>query len=215
MRTIMSPASPLLVASIAFFVLCTVPATARPAADDPPAPPPPAGPGDSGPTRADITKARDTLADLLVSEKIDRINFEAETYDQGMALIYTAVDSILAGRPQDVQDITTYTDHAAEVIGALNSHKPRGLLMTYGQNVDELPVRDAGDARMLGELVAGTASLIHEQLNPDPPSYYDISTKLFRSVILDPEEGPFLNQYLDGIQSIAREPRDKRNHYFQ
>jgi hypothetical protein len=132
-----------------------------------------------------------------------------------MALIYSAVDTILMQHPVDSQDITAFADQAGQVIGALNSHRARGLMLTYGHDVDRLTVRNHREARMLGEIVAKTVSLIHDQFGTGQVAYYEISNKLFRSVILDAEQGPFLAQYLDGIQLIIDQPPERRAKYFQ
>lgn len=204
-----------IVASIAVAAFSGPPATAGQTGAAPAPPPQGAGPDDSDSNAAKLARAREKLADLFISEQIDRIDFQAESFDQGMALIYAAVDAILMQYPADSQDITTFADHAGQVIGALNSHRPRGLLTTFGQDVDRLPVRNHGEARMLGELVAKTVSLIHDQYGTGQVAYYEISNKLFRSVILDVEQGPFLTQYLDGIQLIIDQPPEKRARYFR
>lgn len=189
------------------------PAMARPGTDGAaPAENPPSSV--EGPDDAESIRARTMLADLLVSEQIDRIDIEAETYDQGMDLVHTVVDTILARHPAEPPQIGVFADQARQVIEALNSHKPRGLTTTFGQDVQRLPVRSRAEARMLGRLVANTVSLIREQVGGQQVSYSETAIKLFRSVILDVEEGSFLGQYLDGIQLIADQtPAERARHF--
>jgi hypothetical protein len=205
----------LIPSSIAAAVLCAALAAAVQPGAAPSTDPPAAGQSASTSHDAELKRAQDTLADLLASEQIDRIDFEAETYHQAMAHIQVVVDTILARNTEGSQEITVFADQAGQVIKALDSHKPRGLILTIGKDVDRIPVLDPGEARMLGELVGKTVSLIREQYGKHQVSYYEMSARLFRSVILDVEEGPFLAQYLDGIQLIADQPAAKRGRYFR
>ena len=180
----------------------------------PPAQAPPAEESDSRSREAEIARARETLMDLLASEHIERIDFAAETYDQAMAYIRAAVDAILEPLLADSPDITMLVHHASQVIEAFDSHTPRGLTMTFGKNVKRIPITDPGEARMVGTLVGNTVSLIRKQFADPKVSYRDTATNLFRSVILDVEEGPYLVQYLEGIQRIADLPSASRGRYF-
>jgi hypothetical protein len=205
----------LIASAIAAVTLSGALSTGGQLSEAPPAQPPETEESASGSRDAEITRARDTLADLLASEQIERIDFEAETYDQAMDHIHAAVDTILELNLADSRDIPVLVENASEVIGALNSHKPRGLMMTFGKDVDRLPVRSPGEARMLGELVGKTVLLIRERFGEQGVSYGDEATKLFRSAVLDVEEGSFLVQYLEAIRHIADQPAGKRARYFR
>jgi hypothetical protein len=183
--------------------------------DSPPVQDPKAEQGDSDSSEAEITRARDSLAGLLVSERIDRIDFVARTQDQGMEYIHAAVDTIIELNLADSRDAMVLANRASQVIEAFNSHKPRGLMLTFGKDLTRIPIRNPGDARSLGELVGKTVSLIRERFGENPVSYREEATKLFRSVVLSADEGSFLMQYMDGIQLIADQPPSKRDRYFR
>jgi hypothetical protein len=200
--------------SIAAATLAGGLAAAGQAGEKPPANAPAAEENAPSSRDAEIAQARETLSDMLASELIDRIDFEAETYEQGMAHIHATVDRILELNLNDWQDTTVLVHRASQVIEAFNSHKQRGLMLTFGTDLKKIPVRTPAEAHQLGELVGTTVSLIREQFREKDVSYHDVATKLFRSVVLDAEEGPFLEQYLDGIQRIADLPSEKRARYF-
>lgn len=205
----------LIASSIAAAALSGGLAAAGQSSEAPPAHQSAAEQSDSRSDDVEINRARETLATLLASDRIDRIDFEAETFDQAMDHIHATVDRILELNLVGSQDITVLVDHASQVIEALDSHNPRGLTLTFGKNVKTIPIRNPGEARLLGELVASTVSLIRDHSGEKNVSYGDIATKLFRSVILDVEEGPFVVQYLEGIQRIADQSSARRARYFQ
>jgi len=205
----------LISASIAAVALSGGLAAAGQPSHVPPGHHPAAEQGTSRSHDAEITRARESLVDLLVSERIDRIDFQAETYDQGMGNIDTVIDTIFDLNLADTRNVTVLADHAGQVIEALNTHKLRGMGMAFGKNVKSIPIRNIGEARMLGEVVGNTLSLIRGQFGEDKVSYRDKATKLFRRIFLDTEEGPLLNQYRDGIQTIANLPPERLAKYFQ
>jgi len=164
---------------------------------------------------AEIAQARTFLTDLFISEKIDQIDFRAETYEQGMAQIHAAVDEILEKSPAEATAVPVFADHARQVIEALNSHKPKGLALAYGENVKAIVVLTPGDGRLLGEIVSTALSIIQEEFGESNVSYFDPANKLFRSVVLDTDEGPLLGQYVNGIRLIAELPPPRRSRYLQ
>lgn len=174
----------------------------------------PAGEDAPGARDEELARARETLSDLLASEMINRIDFEAETYAQGMANIHATADRILEMTATEEGDIAELVHQISQVIEALNSHAPRGLVLTFGSDVKRLPVVTPAEARQLGELVGSTVSLIRNHFRGRIVSYHDAATKLFRSVVLDVGEGPFLEQYLDGIQRVADLPPERRARFF-
>jgi hypothetical protein len=163
----------------------------------------------------DIAEARLTLVDLLASERIERIDFEAETYEEAMNLLHAAADAILLENLGDFQETRVLVDRASQVIEGFNVHKPRGMLLTFGKNPERVAVRDPREARILGEMLGRAVTLIREEYGVQGVSYRDKSIKLFRSVILNVEEGSLLVQYADGIERIEDLPRTQRARYFE
>jgi hypothetical protein len=193
--------------SIAALALCGGFATAQQPAEAP-------AEADSPARDAELERVREKLTDLLISEEIERIDYEAETYEQGMNHVGLTVQTILDQTVAGSRNIELLGQHAAQVIEALDSHKPVGLTTTFGKGVKRLPIVSRGDSRMLGELVGTTVNLIREQLGETSVTYRQVAINLFRSVLLEVEGDPFLVQYLEGIQRIAELPPSKRSRYF-
>jgi hypothetical protein len=163
----------------------------------------------------EIAQARIMLTDLFISERIDQIDFRAETYADGMAQVHAAVDRILEERPDEPQKVPIFADHARQIIEALNGSKRRGLAITYGKDVKMLIVLTPGDGRLLGEVVGTTLSIIREEFGESDVSYFDPATKLFHSIVLDTDEGPLLGQYVDGVRLVAELPPPRRTRYLR
>jgi hypothetical protein len=132
-----------------------------------------------------------------------------------MGRIRLAADTILDASLGEAGDPETCLDQASAVIEALNARKARGLGLTFGPGVDKIAVRSDAEARMLGRLIATTASIIRQDFGNTAVSYRDRAEKLFGSVHVDVEEGTILEQYVDDIQAIADTPTERRARYFR
>jgi hypothetical protein len=175
-----------------------------------------AEPGAAAPREAQMAMARERMVDLLVSERIDRIDYQAETYEDAMRLVNATIDAIFIPNISDYDgDLMRLADHAGQIVNSFNETKPRGTALTFAPETKRLAIRNPTEARLLGEIIGNTLSLINDQFDSETLSYKDRSRGIFRSVVPDTEEGPYLNQYVDGIAIIASLPRDKRARYFQ
>jgi len=214
MRRILSRNAPIL-AWIAVLALSGGFAAAGQAAEAPPADPPAAEPSESLSPDEALAQARGMLIDLLASEHVERIDYQAETYEEAMNNIQITANTILRLAPADAKETMRLANQAGQVIEAIDAHKPRGVVSTFGADVRQVTIKGAGDARLLGDLVRDTVSLIREQYGDLNMSYKAAAGKLLHSVILDADEGAFLLQYVDGIQLIADLPPERRDRYFR
>lgn len=160
-------------------------------------------------------QARETLTDVLFSDSIDRIDFQATTYEEGTELVATVTDKVvemglpLLGNTNDV------VDRSVEIIRALNSETARGMYMTFGKDKQTVFVRNQREARQFGELVGATMSVIYEQYGPGI-SYQDKAAKLFHTVRFDPEDSStMLDLCLETVEGVARMPSNQRAKFFR
>lgn len=160
-------------------------------------------------------QARETLTDLLFSDSIDRIDFQATTFEEGVELVTTSADKIiemglpLFGNNHDV------VARGLEVIRALDSETARGMYMTFGKEKQTIFVRSQTDARMLGEVVGTAMTIIYEQFGPGI-SFQDKASKLFHKVRYDSQESsPVLDLCLETVEFVQGLPSKERAKYFR
>jgi hypothetical protein len=160
-------------------------------------------------------KARETLTDMLFSDSVDRIDFQATTYEEGTALVTASADKIIEIGLPVFGDANDVANRGVEVIRALNSNTARGLYSTFGKDKQMIFIRDQNQARMLGKLVGTTMSIIHEQYGPGI-SYQDKADKLFHKVRVDPEESASMVEiYLETIEFVENLSSKERAKYFR
>jgi hypothetical protein len=190
------------------------PATAQTGADDtPPAEDPPARvevPDDS----ASRERATEKLSDLLFSEKIDRIDYQATTYEEGIAMIETTISDILDRGIPILGSPDTVAARGVEIIEALNASEARGLYATFQKDKQTLFVRNRADARAVGEIVGTTMSIIHDHYGTEEMSYRLNADNLLRRVRRDEQESTtLLELYRDHVRYVARLPREQQSKY--
>jgi len=160
-------------------------------------------------------QARETLTDLLFSDSIDRIDFQATTYEEGSALVTTSADKIIEMGMPLLGNTNDVVDRGLEVIRALDSATARGMYMTFGKDKQTIFVRNQTDARMLGKVVGTAMTIIYEQFGPGI-SYQDKAGKLFHKVRVDPEDSTsLLGLCLETVEFVQRLPASERAKYFR
>jgi hypothetical protein len=153
---------------------------------------------------ADVKQAREKLVDLLFSDEIDRIDFQATTYEEGTALITATADKILEIGVPVLGDAAAVADKAVEVIESLNSSTARGMYATFQKDKQTLRIGNSRDAQSLGEIVGTTISIIHSHAGTAEISYRDRADNLFRRVRRDPDDAqPLLQRYLEMVELVA------------
>lgn len=166
---------------------------------------------------ASVAAAREQLADLMASDQLDRVDFQAETFDQAMDLVYRAVDTVLERCRQDLRDPAETARVAGDVLEAFNGHTPRGLATTL-MDSKEFPITNLDDATVLGDLVGIATVLVREFVGPDasPERLQQAATNLFTSVVIEPDGGiSYLRQYLEHVQHVADLPLDERARFLE
>jgi hypothetical protein len=161
-------------------------------------------------------QARTRLSDLLFSDVIDRIDFQATTFEEGKALIDAAANTILEMGVPILGDATDTASRGGEIITALNSSHAKGMYSTFGKDKQTIFVRDDRQARMLGEVVGKAMAIIYKQYGSGGISYQNKAEKLFKHVRVDPDEDmPMLNLYLDTVEFVEKLPSGERQKYFR
>lgn len=157
---------------------------------------------------------RESLTDLLFSDDIDRIDFRATTYEQGMALVNATVDRILEMGSEILGNGQIVAAKAAEVVVALNASKAKGLYATFQKDKQTLVIRDRDDADALGEVVGISISIIHDQYGSAEVSYKEKSANLFRRVRVDTDDTiDLVHEYLETVEYVAGLSPDERAKY--
>jgi len=160
----------------------------------------------SGTVAASDTEER--LVDLLASDQIHRIDFQADTYEGAMTLIETSVETMLSESATTLGPPEKSAEILQQVIEALDAFKPRSAGWSPGDL--DLAVMSDADARRLGSLIVNASSLVFEE-GAGPASARSSADALFRSVVLDMEEGTsFLEQLDEHVRSVQAMPPDKR-----
>jgi hypothetical protein len=151
-----------------------------------------------------VEKARERLTDLLFSDEIDRIDFQATTYEEGVALIHTAVDRILDRGVAVLGDASIAADKATEVIEALNGSKTKGMYMTFQKEKQALKVRNRAEAARLGDIVGETISIIYAEYRSPAISYGDKAANIYKRVRIDPEDAiSLMERYEETVEFVA------------
>jgi hypothetical protein len=166
---------------------------------------------------ASVSAAREQLADLMASDRLDRVDFRAETFDQAMDLVYRAVDTALERCRQDLRDPSDAARVAGDVLEAFNGHTSRGLATTL-MDSKEFPIANLDDATALGDMVGMATVLVREFAGPDasPERIQKAATNLFTSVAIEPDGGlSYLRQYLEHVQHVADLPLDQRARFLE
>lgn len=165
---------------------------------------------------ASVETARERLADLLFSDSINRIDFQATTFEAGKSLINSSADTILEMGVPILGDADDTASRGREVITALNSSHAKGMYSTFGPDKQTIFVRDQRQARMFGEIVGKTIAIIFDQVGSGTISYQEKAGKLFKRVRVDPdEEMPMLDLYLDTLDFVEKLPSGERLKYFR
>ena len=160
-------------------------------------------------------QARETLTDLLFSDSIERIDFQATTYEEGTALVTTSADKIIEMGLPLLGNMDDVVGRGLEVIRALDSETARGMYMTFGKDKQSIFVRDQAQAKMLGKVVGTAMTIIYEQYGPGI-SYQDKASKLFHKVRVDPEDtATILDLCLEQVEFVQGLPSSERVKYFR
>jgi hypothetical protein len=161
-----------------------------------------------------VEPPRERLTDLLFSDDIDRIDFQATTYEQGTGMIDAAVDRILQMGSEVLGDEQIAAEKAAEVIVALNASKARGLYATFQNDKQALVIRDRDGADTLGKVVGTSISIIHGHYGSAEISYREKSANLFRRVRVDTDDTvDLVHKYLETVEFVAGLSADERAKY--
>jgi hypothetical protein len=151
-----------------------------------------------------VEKARERLTDLLFSDEIDRIDFQATTYEEGVALVHTAVDRILDRGIAALGDASIAADKATEVIEALNGSKTKGMYMTFQKEKQALKVRNRAEAARLGDIVGETISIIYAEYRSPAISSGDKAANIYKRVRIDPEDAiSLMERYEETVEFVA------------
>ena len=157
---------------------------------------------------------RERLTDLLFSDDIDRIDFQATTYSEGMGMVNTTIDRILEMGAETFGDEEIAADRAREVILALDDSKVKGLYATFQKDKQALVINDRADANTLGKVVGTSISIIHGHYGAAEVSYKLKAANLFRRVRIDTEDTVNLvDKYLETVEFVAKLSPSERAKY--
>jgi hypothetical protein len=160
-------------------------------------------------------QARETFTDVLFSDSIERIDFQATTYEEGTAFVATVTDKIIEMGLPLLGNTNDVVNRGVEIIRALNSETARGMYMTFGKDKQTVFVRNQGEALLFGKLVGTTMSVIYEQYGGGI-SYQDKAANLFHKVRADPEDSTsMLGLCLETVESVERMPSNERAKFFR
>jgi hypothetical protein len=160
-------------------------------------------------------QAREKLTDLLFSDTIDRIDFQATTFEEGTALVTTSADTIIEMGLPLLGTTDAVVARGVEVIRALDSAKSRGMYMTFGSDKQTIFVRNQAEARRFGEVVGTAMSIIYEQFGSGI-SYQEKAGSLFHKVRVDPEDSAsMLDECLQTVEFVKKLPFEERAKYFR
>ena len=159
-----------------------------------------------GPAPGEAAGARERLADLLASERMERVEFSAASYDRAMALIYTAVDTYLAEAVPRLGGVETAEAYGVEVFEALDAHRIRyadedGYDLTGERRI---VVSTESEAEALGELAAEVASMLHDAHAGRGVAVQAAARRIFEGML--PVEGngqPLVEQYLVRLRTLS------------
>ncbi len=177
--------------------------------------------GDAGdttpvPRDAAYTKTREQLADVMASEKFDKVEFAASSYDRAMDLIYRAVETYLDRAIPALGGVETAREYGLEVLGGLEDH-------TIHYSNDDgydlvgdrcLLISSETDATALGEVLARVAVLIHDGHPGHGVEIRTAARKIFEGML--PVQGngqPLVSQYLVRLRTLTKHDRAEMMRY--
>ena len=98
----------------------------------------------------------------------------------------------------------------------MNASHAKGMYSTFGKDKQTIFVRDDRQARMFGQIVGKTVSIIYDQAGAKGISYQEKASKMFSKVRVDPdEEMPMLDLYLDTVLFVEKLSFTERQKYFR
>jgi hypothetical protein len=153
---------------------------------------------------------RERIIDMFASDAIERIDFTATSFDEALGRIELVTDRILdQTAPLGLAPGDQVTLCAA-VIEALDDFRPRVDGYTFGELT--LVILNDGDAEVLADLVAATATVIHE--GGRIATAQSAAESLYRGIVIDTEEGiPPLEQLLEHVRAVNGMPLDERERF--
>jgi len=161
---------------------------------------------------AAYTRAREQMADVLASEKFEKVEVAAASFDRAMVLIYTAVERYLDEAIPALGNVDTARTYGVAVLRGLNDARIRWA-GEDGYNLAgkrRLLVSNEDDATTLGDVLARVAILIHDG-RPDPGAdLRRAARKIFESLL--PVEGtgqPIVDQYLVQLRMMSKADRKR------
>jgi hypothetical protein len=159
-------------------------------------------------------EAKTRLTDLLFSDRIDRIDFQATTFKEGTAMIETSADGILDEAIPLLGNAGDAADRAAEVIEALNANRARGLYATFQKDKQTLFVRNRADARVLAEIVGTAIEIIFSHYRTTKFSYREKAENLFDKARRNEQDSTtLLEMYRDTVRYVSSLPMSEQSRY--
>lgn len=149
--------------------------------------------------------ARRTLVDLLASDSMRRIGFEATSVPEALQLIGSAVDPFLNDAIRRHGSIEDARQQCEAVLEGFNDHSVRRS--DSGRANAALVVVDGNDARLAGELFARVGQLL-DRLRPladATTSSRRLARNAFSQVVLDvtSDRSP-IEQYIDKMVELSK-----------
>lgn len=168
------------------------------------------------PRDAAYTKTREQLADVMASEKFDKVEFAASSYDRAMDLIYRAVETYLDRAIPALGGVETAREYGVEVLGGLEDHT---IHYSNDDGYDlvgdrRLLISSETDATALGEVLARVAILIHDGHPGHGVEIRTAARKIFDGML--PVEGngqPLVSQYLVRLRTLTKHDRAEMMRY--
>jgi len=159
-------------------------------------------------------EAKKRLSDLLFSDRVDRIDFQATTYEEGAAMINLTADEILDVGIPLFGNAADVADRATEIIEALNASNAKGLYATFQKDKQTLLVRGRADARSLGEIVGTTMTIIFTHYRTTKFSYQEKAGNLFAKTRRDEQDSTtLLELYRDTVRYVTTLPLSEQSRY--
>lgn len=153
--------------------------------------------------------ARERLVALLVSDSIQRIQFEGTSIEAVAGRVDTAVARILEDGKNLGDSPDEIADLAEQIILGINDHKPNLEERTLGPNAHNLVVNSIGDAKVFGNLVNLLGGVFRRAANDaeDRFSARATTAKILDQFVVDPSamDFPILFQYEDNLKQLAME----------
>ncbi|HHQ49101.1 MAG TPA: hypothetical protein ENK19_09515 [Acidobacteria bacterium] len=165
---------------------------------------------DEVPHDAAYRRAREQMADLLASEKFDKVEIATASFDKAMALIYTAVDGYLARAIPALGGVETARKFGVAILEGLNDHTihyaDEGGYDLVGNR--RLLISNQEDAEDLGELLAEVATLIRSAHGGVGVDVRRAARKIFEGMLPVAGTGqPLVRQYLTRLRTMSKAER--------